>query len=166
MSGADLVAGVDLGRLRDPTAVVTLRGDGTITGAHRARLGASWRDTASTVVHLCRGVSLVAVDATGVGDAVCEALEAHGLPVLRVTFTASTKLDLLADLAQVLHGGRLKLSPGCPGATDLEDELRRFVATPTRKGLKLSGKATGKDDLVMGLALAIRALARLRSRES
>jgi len=122
------VAGVDVGRVRDSSTVVVLGDDGIIQGAHRLRLGETWRSNVSTIVHLVRGCALVAVDATGVGGPVVEALEVHQVRVLPFTLTSARKPVLLLDLAQALP--RLRMDPDAPGA----DELRRFTAKTMRRG--------------------------------
>lgn len=146
-------AGIDIGGVHDYSTVVTIE-NGTITGAHRVRLGETWRSQLATLVHLVRGCDLVAVDSTGVGAPIVEALECHGVRVTPFRFTASSKPHLLAGLSEAIHGRLLTMAPGAPGAADLKGELGRFTATPTRTGVKLSGKSGGGDDLVMGLALA------------
>jgi hypothetical protein len=156
-------AGIDIGGRHD-YSTCCLVDDGRIVGAHRVRLGVSWRDQVATLVHLTRGCALVAVDATGVGAPVAEALRCHGVPVLPFTFTAASKPHLLADLAEAIHGRLLTMAADAPGAADLREELARFTAAPTRTGVRLSGKAAGGDDLVMGLALAVHAALALAHR--
>jgi len=78
--------------------------------------------------------------------------------VVPVGFTSRSKRDLIGTLAHVIGERRIQVAADCPGADDLREELRHFVASPTRTGWAFTGKAGGgHDDLVMALALAVRA---------
>lgn len=166
-----MIAGVDIGRSRDFTAIVTLD-DLVITRADRLRLGQEWRAIVEGILHTTAGCSHIVVDATGVGSPIVEALqEKSSARVFPFLFTAASKPKLIGFLVSWFRD--LSIHPACD-AEDLREELSRFSAQPTRKGWKFSGKGRGgKDDLVMALALSLmarelrlRTLARARSVES
>jgi len=154
-----VVAGVDIGQRRDFTAVVTLDNLGAVRGAHRLRLGQRWETIVASVAELVETADPVVIDATGVGAPVAEVLGSRITgKVIPLVFTSSSKRELVGMLAHVIGERRIHVPPDCPGADDLSEELRRFVASPTRTGWALTGKAGGgHDDLVMALALAVRA---------
>ena len=109
-----------------------------------------------------------ALDATGLGAPAVEIIQPHvnGTALVPVTITSGTprwngphlyigKQKLIAGLVQAIGIGRLLLAQDCACREDLREELSRFIATPTRRGWKLSGKATGKDDLLLCSSLAV-----------
>jgi hypothetical protein len=54
--------------------------------------------------------------------------------------------------------GRLVIAEDCTNADALAEELKRITVTPTRRGVTISGKAGGGDDMVMAMALALQAV--------
>lgn len=152
------VAGVDIGQRRDFTAVVTLDGQGVVRGAHQLRLGQGWSEIVTGVAALCGDCELIAIDATGMGGPIAEALATRlpGAKVEPFLFTRSSKRQLIGLLSQVIGEGQIRVDAAAPGAEALREELRRFVATPTRTGWAFTGKAGGgHDDLVIALGLAV-----------
>jgi hypothetical protein len=149
-----VIAGVDIGRTRDYTALVVMDLD-DVVGIHRLRLGQDWKGIVRGIEALVAPCSLVVVDSTGVGSPIAESLSER-LPgrVFPFTFTQSSKPRLIGGLVSAINGRNVRISPQ-PGADDLKEELGRFMAVSTRTGWKFSGKASGKDDLVMAFALAI-----------
>lgn len=148
------VAGVDLGQLQDYTAIIVLD-QYMVTRILRLRLGQKWDAIVSGVLAATADCDLLAVDCTGVGAAPVESMQAKRPGVVPVRFTSSSKRSLIMGLAEAIGTRTLGIASGIDGRDDLSEELKRFAATPTRKGWNFSGKKTGKDDLVMALALAV-----------
>lgn len=151
-------AGVDIGRARDFTAIVLMDGM-TVRGVHRLRLGQDWSQIIAGIVRLTAGCTHIAMDASGVGNPVVEAVARQVTgTVIPIIFTAQSKATMIQALVAAVSGGRLQIDPYAPGREDLKEELRTFLATPSRTGWRFSGKQNGlKDDIVIALALAIQA---------
>lgn len=146
------VAGLDLARTRDWTALVVIEGT---DAAARAVLVARWRglpwerqfQKVGAALEAFPGV-VVRVDATGMGDPVVEWMRRvlPNLPIRTTVFNADSKRNLIDGLAVRLERRTLAL----PDDRDLTDELLSFVERPSGR---LEG--TGEhDDLVCALALA------------
>ena len=146
------VAGLDLARTRDWTALVVI--EGTDEAAQAVLVtrwrGLSWERQLQKVgaaLEAFPGVTL-RVDATGMGDPVVEWARRvlPGIPIRPTTFTADVKRNLIDGLAVRLERRTLAL----PDDRDLTDELLSFVERPSGR-LEGSGE---HDDLVCALALA------------
>jgi hypothetical protein len=150
------VAGLDLVRTRDWTALVVVEGTREIARVVRVerwrRMG--WERQLRRVEKILGeypGVTLH-VDKTGLGGPVvewaCESLS--GVPIRATIFTTEVKRSMMEGLAVLLEKENLAL----PEHRELIDELLAFVEKP-------SGKIEGSgshDDLVCALALAAREL--------
>ncbi|GIV10703.1 MAG: hypothetical protein KatS3mg020_0194 [Fimbriimonadales bacterium] len=152
-------AGVDWARYHDYTALAVLRGsrDGAKLIALRRWQGLSWREQVEAVAQQVRVYSPVRIlcDRTGVGDPLLEALHEAGAPHAEgVVFTQALKQSLIENLALTLEQGKLQLLPD----PALLNEMYHFEATPTAHGARLQGAQGVHDDLVIALALAVRAL--------
>lgn len=146
------VAGLDLARTRDWTALVVLEGTQEASRAVRVTRwrGLGWERQllkVGTALEAFPGVTL-RVDATGLGDPVVEWAQRllPGLSIRSTVFTRDAKRALMNGLAVHLEAGTLTL----PEHSELMDELLSFVERP-------SGRLEGSDahdDLVCALALA------------
>ena len=150
------VAGIDLARTHDYTALVVL--EGTAEGAKTVLVtrwrGMGWEDQlrrVGAILEAFPGVTL-RMDATGAGGPVVEWAQGllPGLPILAETFTQGSKGEMMSKLAVLLEGRRLLL----PEDPDLIDELLSFVE---RSSGRLEGGGP-HDDLVCALALAVKSL--------
>ncbi|MDH4246783.1 MAG: hypothetical protein OEW39_03100, partial [Deltaproteobacteria bacterium] len=114
--GAPYVIGVDLARRTDYTVAWVGRVDQQRAVACERWRGIPWQQQSGRLAALCRvyGQAPLYVDATGVGDPVCEALSALGLPVHPVVFTAQKKRQLVEHLALWIEGRRLTMIPHDP----------------------------------------------------
>jgi len=149
---APYVLGVDLARYEDYTVVWVGRAD-THTGVHCERFRRlPWRQQVQRIAELSRryGGAPAFVDATGVGDVVCEALQESGLAVQPVVLSAQRKRHLIDHLALGIEQERLTFVP--------HDETLRELALYEHTRLPSGGERTGAppgehDDCVIALAL-------------
>ncbi|MGE0724337.1 MAG: hypothetical protein AB7O45_08175 [Alphaproteobacteria bacterium] len=109
------------------------------------------------------------IDATGVGNAVCDLFVAAGLPVIAITLTAGAEPEYkgggrwslpkrvaVQRLEAALHTGELRIADGLPEGEVLRRELRDFRARYTSTGLlTFSHRDGAHDDLVLSLALGL-----------
>ncbi len=160
-TGEYRITGVDFGRYRDYTAVVTLASCGSVYLVHwygqLPQVGWS-----SQVDQLCallsdQHVTSAACDATGVGDPVIEMLQQtlmhRTLPVRLwpVVMSAPTKRRMAERLAIGMEQGRL----GIPDGGELLDQLRAYAAYNLQGGgVRLEAAHDSHDDLVCALMLA------------
>lgn len=153
-------AGVDWGRHHDATAVVVL--EGSRRGANLVHLermvGVGWSRQIERVVELLRAwrVRNAAIDQTGIGSMPTEMVSRIAdVRVHEVSFSAHLKEGLIGDLALMVETGKIKWRP-CP---DLHRELEFFEVEVESSGRRRYGAPPGMhDDLVIALALAVRAL--------
>jgi hypothetical protein len=141
----------------------------------RLALGTPYPEVARRVLRLMRTPPLLdnaalAVDATGVGRAVVDQLEAHGLSFKSVVITAGhkesrdgdiyrvPKRNLIARPQVLLQEGnrRLKIAPSLPEAGVLVEELLNFRHKISDAGNDTYGpwREGQHDDLLLALCLA------------
>jgi hypothetical protein len=172
--GAAYVIGIDLGRHQDWTVAWVGRAGGGAAAqgppapdapeapeageagrgqaVHCERFQAlPWPLQQARLSALCRRYhdAPLVVDATGIGDAVCDALEADGLAVERVRFTQDSKGRLVDRLAIALERGTFAFAPHEQTLRELQDY--RYALTPA--GNVRTGGSREHDDCVMALAL-------------
>lgn len=151
--GVPYVMAADLGKYMDFTALVVLDAF-TQDMVHFQRLPElDWNIQQDYIVQLSQRYNKapVWVDATGLGDPVCDALMARGVRVEPYKFTLASKNNLVQSL-------RLAIEQGAIGIIDnpiLVGELRGFQYTKTAGGQTTSAAPTGgHDDCVFAAALA------------
>ena len=150
--GAVYVIGVDLARYGDYTVAWVGRPDRQEAVFCERFHRIPWRLQVERLARLSRrfNEARLIVDATGVGDPICEDLRAAGLPVEAVVLTASRKRDLIDALAVAIEQQRLKFAPH--EATQAELESYEQTASPA--GHPRTGAPPGRhDDCVIALAL-------------
>jgi hypothetical protein len=125
----------------------------------------SWRIQKDTIANLSRRFNnaAVVVDATGLGDPVCDDLEAAGLPLERFKFTASSKQALIDNFIAKgqTHQIELLAKDADPVAYQEGCDFEYEIVIP--KGRMVVDKVTmryghpqGKhDDTVIARALAV-----------
>jgi len=148
--GGPYRAGVDLARSEDYLAIVVLGADGRVAHLDRER-DLSWPQIQSRVerVHGQYGCP-VAIDATRDNKVVAD-LEAAGVDVRPVTFSAQRKQALVENLAAGIEAGEVTV----PADTIIETELAVFEYETTRAGNVRYGAPEGHhDDTVDALAMA------------
>lgn len=152
-------AGVDLARVRDFTVVTVVDDLGRQVWFSRVR-GLSWERQVEDVARICRLFSAVAVvDATGVGDPICERMVLAGVDVVPFKFTSLSKQALMENLALRLDEGSLRLM-------DVPVQTAEMVAFEYESlpggGVRMAGADGGHDDCVCALALAVWPVKRVR----
>ncbi len=145
------VLGVDVARYRDYTAVWVGRNDtnSAVACERFQRLAWPLQQARLAALSLRYGGAPLYIDASGAGDPLCDALEAEGLPVVRVTFTTQSKRRLVDHLSIALERGTLRLVPH----EQTLRELRAFRYELTATGHVRTGGYREHDDCVMALAL-------------
>ncbi len=154
-----VVAGVDWARYRDWTAVAILHGSQQAARMLDIRRwqGLAWAEQVAQIARLMdqHGVQRVLCDRTGVGDPLVEALQsALSVPVEGLTFTRAVKQSLVESLALMLEREQLQLLPD----GRLLQELYHFEVSATPTGVRFGAERGFHDDMVIALALAVRAL--------
>lgn len=177
------VLGLDLAQKKDYTALAALElttraGENhyLLHALERLEQRMAYPDQVAHVGHRItdspqlRG-SLLAVDQTGVGQAVVDLFRAAALPValyaIQITSGhAATRADdgslhvpkkeLVATLSVLLESGRLRMVPGLRWEPTLKVELLKFTAKITTAGNETFGawRESDHDDLVLAVALA------------
>jgi len=143
--------GVDLARSEDYLAIVALGADGRVAHLTREQ-DLSWGQIQRRVETLADELNHppVAIDATRDNKLVAD-LEAVGVDIRPVTFSAQRKQALVENLAAGLEAGEVTI----PAETILETELSVFEYETTRAGNIRYGAPEGHhDDSVDALAMA------------
>jgi hypothetical protein len=148
--------GVDLARLSDWTVVTLFDHTGLLVAWDRFT-NVDWALQKGRILALARayGWPRFAVDSTGVGDPLCQELQAAGLAVEPVQIsTNAVKRSLVDSLAIEIGAGRRHY----PHLSTLLEELTRYEAhrsrTPGSNVIQYRAPAGVHDDWVMSLALA------------
>lgn len=148
--GTDVdVWGVDLAKSVDWTVAVGLDRHGNVAAFQRWQ--SDWRNTTQRLKAMVRGRRSL-IDATGVGDPIVENIAAGSPLVEGFKFTMSSRQALLEGLAMALQRGELRLLRGV-----MESELRAFRYEYAGGRVRYAAPEGIHDDVVMALALAVRA---------
>ena len=176
-SDLKLVAGLDLARRRDHSALVLLDVAPdrlTVTAAIRLPQAPLGQQFALIAPHLA-GLDVLVFDQSGLGDAAAELLPKTpphmGVCLVRGDrpFTRSAQGDrlvvgkswLIQRLGAVMRSGELTVAEHAPGRELLRRELGQFVFKPGARGQLRMEAGRGHDDLVIAAALAVLALAKV-----
>lgn len=144
--------GVDYARHHDWTVVVVLDSQGYVAELKRMNQ-TSWHAIQAVIENVYEryNPATVQVDATR-DNKITEDLEASGIPVEPVKFTASEKAAMVEDTAAMLENGELTIPED---ADRLRRELEAFEYTVTSHGnIKYHGPEHEHDDMVDALCLA------------
>lgn len=145
--------GVDLARREDYRVITTLDKHGRVVYFDRAQ-GETWPQIQQEVEHVAREYpGVVAVDASRDNKLVAD-LEASGVPIEPVKFSAQRKRDLIENLIAAIESEELS----GPDIQELRTELEVFEYDVTRGGnLQYDAPEGFHDDTVDSLALAVEA---------
>jgi len=170
-SDLKLVAGLDLARRRDHSALVLLDVAPdrlTVTAAIRLPQAPLGQQFALIAPHLA-GLDVLVFDQSGLGDAAAELLPKTP-PHMGVClvggdrpFTRSAQGDrlvvgkswLIQRLGAVMRSGELTVAEHAPGRELLRRELGQFVFKRGARGQLRMEAGRGHDDLVIAAALAV-----------
>ena len=160
-----MIVGVDVGQRRDPTALAVLDG-WDVRHLERLPLGTSYMMGVERIATVAAAGMRIVVDATGIGRAVVELLEARGLLPLAVTLTGGKlvrvegsrvslpRSALFVPLVAAVEAGRLRVAAGLSFGPELLQELR----TARERGIGRQVEARGAGhhgDLMPAVALAV-----------
>ena len=149
MAGTVDVWGVDLAKSVDWTVAVGLDREGNVVAYQRWQ--SDWRNTTKRLKAMVHGKRSL-IDATGVGDPIVENIAAGSPLVEGFKFTMGSRQSLLEGLAMALQRGELRLLRGV-----MESELRAFRYEYSNGRVRYAAPDGIHDDVVMALALAVRA---------
>ena len=170
-SDLKLVAGLDLARRRDHSALVLLDVEPdrlTVTAALRLPQAPLREQFALIAPHLA-GLDLLVFDQSGLGDAAAELLPktpphvgvcliGGDRPLIRSAQgdrLVVGKSWLIQRLGAAMRSGELTVAERAPGRELLRRELAQFVFKPGARGRLRLEAARGHDDLVIAAALAV-----------
>jgi phage FluMu gp28-like protein len=140
--------GVDLAKSVDYTVLIGLDAGGRVCRFERFKK--PWQETLQTV-RQCVGTTRTAVDSTGVGDPIVEALQRGGTGSFSgVKFTSTSKQQLMEGLAVAIQQQTIRFPDG-----PIRAELDAFEYAYSRVGVQYSAPNGQHDDCVMALALAV-----------
>ncbi len=174
---SNFLVGVDLGQVRDPTAVAVVEvaaGGLLVRHLERIALKTAYADVVERVRQVTRSKALdgqcqVVADATGVGRPVVEMLGAAKLggALLPVMVTSGEKTsrdgeyyrvpkrDLILGLLSLLREGKVQLAQGLREGKALAREFGQMKARMGAAGERYAAWRHGEhDDLVFAVALA------------
>jgi len=144
--------GVDYARHHDWTVITVLDSEGYVVELERVRK-TSWHAIQTLIENTYSAYSpaTVQVDATR-DNKVTEDLNAEGIPVEPVKFTASTKADMVEDTAAMMESGEITIPES---AGTLRSELSAFEYSVTSHGNVTYHAPDGRhDDTVDSLCSA------------
>lgn len=150
--GVVYTIGVDLARYSDFTVAWVGRGDMRAAVCCDRFSRIPWGLQVARLASLSRRFNnaRLVVDATGVGDPICEDLRAADLPVEAVVLSASRKRALVDALAVAIEEQRITIIPH----EETLRELEAYEQTALPSGQMRTGAPAGKhDDCVIALAL-------------
>lgn len=144
------VWGVDLAKSVDYTVAIALDAHGQVCRFERFR--APWQETLQKLRGLI-GYLPAAVDSTGVGDPIVEALQRDDGPSSRIEgfkFTSQSKQQLMEGLAVAIQQRQIRFPDG-----PIRAELDVYEYEYSRTGVKYTAPPGQHDDCVCALALAV-----------
>jgi len=169
-----IVAGLDIGRYTDRTALVVMDND-VVTEVHIIP-SATFQAQAAILAPLMSRLDLVAVDGTGMGLGLLELLRALDLPVVNTIIGGGNagprlirdgggqsrpvraisvgKVHMLGRLLGLVHAREITVAPWCCNRDELKAELGELTASFTRRGGLSIQARRGHDDLALALSLA------------
>ncbi len=145
--GPAVIWGWDLGRKQDWTCGVGLNVMAQVCAFERFQM--PWEETLDRIKELI-GSTKAVVDATGVGDPICERLIRAHYRVETYIFTSPSKQLLMEGLAVAIQSSDISYPDGV-----MVGELESFEYVYTRTGVKYSAPVGQWDDTVCALGLAV-----------
>lgn len=147
--------GIDLAKRVDSSCITILELDHGILKQRaiykwpHVKYGIVARDTEK--FHSKIPMELLGIDRQGVGDAAIEMFGAYSLPLVPISTTGNTKIDIIHIIRILFNIGKLKIARG----SELEKELVEQQETVTKAGnLKYSHPSGRHDDMFWSLGYA------------
>jgi len=164
--------GIDLGQAQDYSAIAAVERQNDVLylrHIERLPLGTSYAAVVRRIEVLVDSISpcQVILDATGVGRPVLDSLMTAGVEPMAVSITAGKKSryengmhyvpkrELVLVLITALENGKLLIAKSIPLAPAFLQELSNFKRTVSAEGYDSYEAATGHDDMVIAVALAV-----------
>lgn len=159
------VAGIDIGKAADPTAVALLA-DWRAERLYRIALGTDYQTVAKHISEISRQGYALWIDATGVGAPVIDQARQLGAVVQAVSITAGERIHRagdgwtvpkreLVEGLQAAIGNRLSLALPSSEKETLFAEMTAFQVQHGKHAAKFAAAAGKHDDLVLALALGV-----------
>jgi hypothetical protein len=153
--------GCDLARKTDFTSLTVISEDGEVVAGERfAQMDWSLQVQKAALLYRTFKCTRCVVDATGLGDPICEALEDEGLEVERFIFTLPSRKGLLEELILACDTTSFTV----PASSKFEIYRAELESFEFQIGDGTGAKYTapGHDDTVFSLALAVHAFRKER----
>jgi hypothetical protein len=144
--------GIDLAKKMDYTAITGLDVDGAV--CYFDRFQNDWKQTKEKIIALPPGN--IAIDSTGVGDAVAEDI-CRDRDVELVVYSSRVKQQLMEGLAYSIQHRAITVLEGV-----MRDELDSFEFKYSSSGVTYSAPSGMHDDCVNSLALAVKAFNKVK----
>lgn len=170
VTGHQLVAGVDFGKINDPSVITLAYIDNPKEhpDAHRVRvfdviefkLGTPYKDVVKSIQRLYKqhNIRKIFYDQTGVGEGPGEFMHDLGLPIEGIKFSLQSKMNMFSNLKLLFEKRQIHI----PRLTKMLDELYAFQYEYTQgDNIKLGHPEGGHDDYVDSLCLAAYGLKRM-----
>ena len=152
-----VIYGIDIGKEQDKTAIIGINSAGQVCYQHHF-LGVDYTEAVKRIASIVKQVP-TRVDATGVGNPVCDMLSKRGIKLLRYTITGGkskgysvNRQDLLENVAVLLEQGLISIHRDF---TELLTELRQFEIKRVADRTVWRVPEHMHDDIVFALALAV-----------
>ena len=156
LPGKNYVAGLDLGVSRDFTVLTVMDADERRVVYHRLWDGQSWPQVQQHIIAINQewGLQRIMADASGMGLAMVQELEASNLPVEGVSIQKNNRENLLATLQVAMEHKTIQF----PAIPIMLRQLRAFQHVRMSSGnFKAQAPVGEHDDEVFALALALSA---------
>jgi hypothetical protein len=152
ISGHVYVAGLDWGQSGDPTAMIVLDATSKQMVDCLNIIQLDWAEIRRQVYALAKRwlCKVIHAESNSIGSVNIEELRRMGAPVVPFETTNESKSLIMAALHEALRGTIQLQDVGT-----LKHEINAFVSTQTASGLwRLAAAGSGRDDMVIALALA------------
>ena len=147
--------GLDLARKADFSCATIVDEDGNVVYGERfSQTDWSLQVGRAALLYRTYGCAKCIVDATGLGDPVCESLEELQLNVERYVFTVPSRKSLIEELVLACDNKEIRV-PNTERFQIYRQEMESFEYQLDGTSVKYAAPANSHDDTTMSLALAV-----------